>query len=81
MTNPHNHEHQMTVEELLDANARCHQFAGKPLEDCTRDDLHRVLAGLALERKFFQMIRDQAAHDIEKILDRARRRRAGREGA
>lgn len=68
----------MTADELMDANARCRQYAGKALEDCTRDDIVRVRAGLAIELKFLKIMRDQELHEIRQIIDNARRRGEGR---
>ncbi|MFX4286281.1 hypothetical protein ACQBJO_12895 [Janibacter sp. G349] len=69
--------HDLTPDELLDANERCRQYAGKPLDECTPDDIVRVRAGLAVELKFHTIMRDEALHEISEIVARARARRRG----
>lgn len=69
--------HDLTPDELLDANERCRQYAGKPLDECTPDDIVRVRAGLAVELKFLTIMRDQAMHELTETVARIRRRREG----
>ena len=71
---------RFTADELVDANERCRQYAGKPLDQCDTDDITRVRAGLATEKAFLTIMRDQALHDAEQVIERARQR-AAREGA
>lgn len=70
-------QYDLTTDELMDANARCRQYAGKPLDECTPDDIVRVRAGLAIEVKFLTIMRDQELHEIRQIIDNARRRVQG----
>lgn len=69
--------HDLTPDELLDANERCRQYAGKALDECTPDDIVRVRAGLAVELTFLTIMRDQAMHELTETVARIRRRREG----
>lgn len=65
--------HDLTPDELLDANDRCRQYAGKALDQCTVEDFDRVRAGLATEVAFLKIMRDEALLDIRSIEESARR--------
>lgn len=70
-------KHDLTADELLDVNAQCRRYVGKSVEQCDHDDLLRVRAGLAVDIAFLKIARDEKCLDVERILERARRRGRG----
>lgn len=72
--------HNLSRDELRHVNELCRRYVDKGADECTGEDLERVHEAVRVELRFLTILRDEALHDIQQIVERAAERRRGREG-
>lgn len=60
----------LSADEISDANARAHEYVGKPIDQCTHADLQTIRDGLNGEKAWLDAAREIVLDDLVELMDR-----------